>query len=97
MNRDTFVERNKQESPNDRNDRGNFCLIQFSSNLIQVLLLAIRTATEWYTKHFRNKQKKVLLITNDVENLNKAKAAGINSQTSNFQNHTLVTQLKSFV
>ncbi|KAI8050851.1 hypothetical protein BDF22DRAFT_693710 [Syncephalis plumigaleata] len=59
--RSTFVEKLKDESPNDRNDR------------------AIRVATRWYEQHLSEAANgssttpiRVVLITNDVDNRNKA-------------------------
>ncbi|XP_059621933.1 exosome complex exonuclease RRP44 [Phlebotomus argentipes] len=69
--KDTFVERQAGESSNDRNDR------------------AIRTAIEWYNGHLRLSQKgkteekrlKVILLTNDVENMRKSREMGITALT----------------
>lgn len=62
--RDTYVEREPGESANDRNDR------------------AIRVAAAWYQEHLnqsaQGKQKmRVILLTDDKKNLEKAKAEGI--------------------
>ena len=59
--RETFVERESNESSNDRNDR------------------AIRVANKWYNQHLkealRNKDTpKVVLLTNDKDNHDKAKS-----------------------
>ncbi|EDV25093.1 uncharacterized protein TRIADDRAFT_25898 [Trichoplax adhaerens] len=52
----TYIERGKDESPNDRNDR------------------AIRVAAKWYQKHMQDNcfQTDIVLLTNDVENKEKA-------------------------
>ena len=70
VNRDTYIERKPGETANDRNDR------------------AIRTAAQWYKKHLelnqdQNTEDKVqlVLLTNDRENANKAKDAGITTYT----------------
>lgn len=65
--KDTFVERQAGETVNDRNDR------------------AIRRAIEWYNDHLEQslkekkgeKQIKVILLTNDADNLRKAQEMGI--------------------
>ena len=59
--RETFVERESNESSNDRNDR------------------AIRVANKWHNQHLKealtDKDKpKVVLLTNDRDNLDKAKS-----------------------
>lgn len=63
----TAVTREEDESPNDRNDR------------------AIRTAVEWYSSHLRSfsgaggaaDTLDVLLVSDDVDNVKKARAAGL--------------------
>lgn len=68
--RDTFVEIRAGESANDRNDR------------------AIRTAAQWYNKHMEEGKKgreiatKVIVITNDKENREKARALGLHAFTA---------------
>lgn len=62
--RDTYVERQPGESANDRNDR------------------AIRIAAAWYEKHLKlsgnnAKETRVILLTDDKQNLEKARAEGI--------------------
>ncbi|KAM9847835.1 exosome complex exonuclease RRP44 [Aulostomus maculatus] len=60
--RETFIEREPGESANDRNDR------------------AIRVAVQWYTKHLRtsdNDDLKVVLLTNDQGNKQKAEESGL--------------------
>ncbi|KAJ2556022.1 exosome catalytic subunit dis3 [Coemansia sp. RSA 1933] len=57
--RETFVDRQSNESPNDRNDR------------------AIRTAIEWLTKHLDSASIAPVLVTNDEDNLRKARENGI--------------------
>lgn len=67
--KETYVERVPGEKINDRNDR------------------AIREATEWYNNHLRQMQNiniKVILITDDVDNKNKARDNGIVTFTSKF-------------
>jgi exosome complex exonuclease DIS3/RRP44 len=61
--RETYVDREAGESPNDRNDR------------------AIRVFSAWYQKQLALTNVKVLMLTNDRENLNKAKQAGVNAMT----------------
>ncbi|CAI2166056.1 14609_t:CDS:10 [Funneliformis geosporum] len=63
-NRETFIERAKDESPNDRNDR------------------AIRSAAKWYATHVKQikdkgKALEVVLLSDDVENRQKARQDGI--------------------
>ncbi len=63
---ETFTKRENNESSNDRNDR------------------AIRVSTKWYIKHLKENVKnppKILLLTNDKENLEKAKSEGIDVYT----------------
>lgn len=60
--RDTFIERERGESANDRNDR------------------AIRVAVKWYGDHLEKAQSeglKVVLITNDQGNKEKAEESGL--------------------
>ncbi|KAG7247225.1 hypothetical protein CRUP_031186, partial [Coryphaenoides rupestris] len=60
--RDTFIEREPGESANDRNDR------------------AIRVAVKWYGDHLekaRSEGLKVILITNDQGNKEKAEESGL--------------------
>lgn len=64
--RDTYLERLPKESANDRNDR------------------AIRYATTWYTNHLQKSHKerngpkiKVILLTDDAKNREKAGPEGI--------------------
>ncbi|ELU08883.1 hypothetical protein CAPTEDRAFT_225692 [Capitella teleta] len=62
FHKDTYIERIKGESANDRNDR------------------AIRTASLWYQKHLHHAcdgEVRVVLLTNDRENREKAKAEGL--------------------
>ncbi|KAK2185620.1 hypothetical protein NP493_229g01009 [Ridgeia piscesae] len=80
FHKDTYVEREPGESSNDRNDR------------------AIRTAAKWYQKHLQlcaedagiANEMKVVLLTNDTDNRNKAKAEGIMAYTV----HEYVKSLK---
>ncbi|KAG8182151.1 hypothetical protein JTE90_014561 [Oedothorax gibbosus] len=62
--RETYIERNPGESSNDRNDR------------------AIRVAVKWYQDHLKLSDPtgdiKVVLLTNDKENSNKAEEEGLN-------------------
>lgn len=72
--RDTYVERLKGETSNDRSDR------------------AIRVATQWYDEHLKRSQQyggnknteniRVVLITDDFGNREKAKASGILTASS---------------
>ncbi len=67
-NRETFIERKTDESSNDRNDR------------------AIRTSVKWYSSHLNKCLKskdvpKVLMITNDRANRERAKEEGIEAFT----------------
>uniref|UniRef100_W5UC01 Exosome complex exonuclease RRP44 n=1 Tax=Ictalurus punctatus TaxID=7998 RepID=W5UC01_ICTPU len=61
--RETFVEREQGESANDRNDR------------------AIRVAAKWYTEHLSKSasaaELKVVLLTNDRANKEKAEQSGV--------------------
>eukprot|EP00063_Salmo_salar_P048411 XP_014023246.1 PREDICTED: exosome complex exonuclease RRP44 isoform X3 [Salmo salar] len=61
--RETYIEREQGESANDRNDR------------------AIRISTKWYSDHLNNtptdKGLKVVLLTNDRGNKEKAEEAGL--------------------
>uniref|UniRef100_UPI0037E7964C exosome complex exonuclease RRP44 n=1 Tax=Semicossyphus pulcher TaxID=241346 RepID=UPI0037E7964C len=62
--RETFIEREPGESGNDRNDR------------------AIRVATKWYSQHLKTSESdadgvKVVLLTNDNGNKQKAEASGL--------------------
>lgn len=66
--KETFVERKADESANDRNDR------------------AIRTAVQWYNKHLQGGQKggeitRMILVTNDRDNCEKARALGLQAFT----------------
>ncbi|ESN99274.1 hypothetical protein HELRODRAFT_189048 [Helobdella robusta] len=75
FHKDTYVEREPKESANDRNDR------------------AIRQAALWYQQHLKQQQQQsledddcnedvvVILLTNDVENMKKARSEGIISYT----------------
>ncbi|XP_068720951.1 exosome complex exonuclease RRP44-like isoform X1 [Montipora capricornis] len=70
--RETYIERGKDESPNDRNDR------------------AIRVAASWYNKHLKecdggsddDTRVRIVLLTNDKANKEKAEKAGIISFTA---------------
>jgi exosome complex exonuclease DIS3/RRP44 len=61
--RETYIEREQGESANDRNDR------------------AIRISTKWYSDHLNNtptdKRLKVVLLTNDRGNKEKAEESGL--------------------
>lgn len=61
--RETFVEREQGESANDRNDR------------------AIRVAAKWYTEHLNKStsgaELKVVMLTNDRANKEKAEQSGV--------------------
>lgn len=65
------MERKPGETSNDRNDR------------------AIRVATQWYTSHVSAKNGtsadvKVILLTNDIDNLKKAQDDGLEAFTSTY-------------
>ena len=62
FHRETFVQRQPGESPNDHSDR------------------AIRRAAEWYQAQL-GEAVEVLLLTNDVDNKQKAIAAGLKAQS----------------
>ncbi|MFT7817935.1 exosome complex exonuclease RRP44 isoform X1 [Arapaima gigas] len=61
--RETFIEREQGESANDRNDR------------------AIRMAAKWYSEHLKKvpnaEDLRIILLTDDKENREKAKACGL--------------------
>ncbi|KAG7467108.1 hypothetical protein MATL_G00149770 [Megalops atlanticus] len=61
--RETFIEREQAESANDQNDR------------------AIRVAAKWYSEHLKNAPKaeelKIVLLTNDRANKEKAEESGL--------------------
>ncbi|KAJ1902129.1 exosome catalytic subunit dis3 [Coemansia sp. IMI 209127] len=59
--RETFVDRQSNESPNDRNDR------------------AIRVAVKWLTTHLDGASIAPVLVTNDEDNLRKARDHGIHA------------------
>lgn len=64
IERDTYVERQPGETSNDRNDR------------------AIRVATAWYENHLKksfdtSNEIRVILLTDDKQNLEKAQTEGI--------------------
>ncbi|XP_034253802.1 exosome complex exonuclease RRP44 [Thrips palmi] len=68
--KDTYVERKPGETANDRNDR------------------AIRVATSWYATHLsgsqpkaKNKHVSMVLLTDDADNCQKAKAEGLIAST----------------
>ena len=66
--RETFLERERSESANDRNDK------------------SIRTAVKWYNQHLAQGLKttnipKVILLTNDRENREKAKVLNLSAHT----------------
>lgn len=70
--RDTYIERDSGESVNDRNDR------------------AIRVAAAWYESHLlpsqserrRSERVRIVLLTDDANNKDKAQREGILSATS---------------
>lgn len=81
---DTFIEKLKGETPNDRNDRGN----QSGSDLsvqsdINIYVLAIRVATKWFADHLKASSSgetiDVIMLSDDRGNREKAKATGIKS------------------
>ena len=64
FSRETFIEREPGESANDRNDR------------------AIRVAAKWYSQHLKTDESsadglKVVLLTNDRGNKQKAEESGL--------------------
>nr|XP_023684750.1 exosome complex exonuclease RRP44 [Paramormyrops kingsleyae] len=63
--RETFIEREQGESANDRNDR------------------AIRTAAQWYSEHLKKapdaQDLKIILLTNDKANKQKAEECGLSA------------------
>ncbi|XP_070553170.1 exosome complex exonuclease RRP44-like [Ptychodera flava] len=64
--RETYIEREAGESANDRNDR------------------AIRVCVKWYGEHLSKQKKneiKVVLLTNDLANRNKAREEGLLAYT----------------
>ncbi|XP_028655451.2 exosome complex exonuclease RRP44 [Erpetoichthys calabaricus] len=64
--RETYIEQEKGENANDRNDR------------------AIRVAAKWYTEHLKNaadKDLRVILLTNDRKNKEKAEESGLLAYT----------------
>lgn len=76
--KDTYVERMEGESANDRNDR------------------AIRTAAKWYADHLSREVNspdpaRVVLLTNDRENREKAIALGLTSYTIRHYVESLTT------
>ena len=95
--RDTYVERKRGETANDRNDRGP--LIDVFQYVNVNPSLAIRIATKWYEDHLKLHGVSVLLITNDKENLYRAKSEGLRAQTSRFMipSAMLILSLQSFV
>uniref|UniRef100_A0A8C7IHW2 Exosome complex exonuclease RRP44 n=1 Tax=Oncorhynchus kisutch TaxID=8019 RepID=A0A8C7IHW2_ONCKI len=76
--RETYIEREQGESANDRNDR------------------AIRISTKWYSDHLNNtptdKRLKVVLLTNDRGNKEKAEESGLLTYRCKKQ-HTTVTSV----
>ncbi|KAJ3336323.1 exosome catalytic subunit dis3 [Gonapodya sp. JEL0774] len=82
--RETYVDREKDESENDRNDRGEPELLIWNVYLVStiVLLQAIRGVTAWYQSHIRliqpsGQSLRVALLTNDVANKTKAAQEGL--------------------
>lgn len=67
LHRETYIEQAQGESANDRNDR------------------AIRVAAKWYSEHLKKDQKeegfKIILLTNDKKNKEKAEEAGLVAYT----------------
>ncbi|KAJ3385059.1 hypothetical protein HDU84_002473 [Entophlyctis sp. JEL0112] len=73
LHRDVFIKKRKDESPNDRNDRGKSVAVVI---LKQTVSTAIRTACAWYSKHIPSGVS-VALLTDDADNRRKAKADGL--------------------
>ncbi len=76
--RETYIERVGSESANDRNDR------------------SIRVATSWYNQHLTQAIKasvvpRVVLLTNDRENCEKAKELGLDAHTVHSYAKSLVS------
>ncbi|XP_041467167.1 exosome complex exonuclease RRP44-like [Lytechinus variegatus] len=63
--RETYIEIEPKESPNDFNDR------------------AIRKSLTWYDNHFKDTEIKIVLLTNDVDNRDKARKEGCRAFTVN--------------
>nr|XP_054755302.1 exosome complex exonuclease RRP44-like [Lytechinus pictus] len=63
--RETYIEIEPKESPNDFNDR------------------AIRKSLTWYDNHFKDTKIKIVLLTNDVDNRDKARKEGCMAYTVN--------------
>ena len=70
MNRDTYITKEKNQSPNDRNDKGLITFARFAHSL------AIRVAVKWYNKHMPRSMSAVL-VTDDSENRRLAQSDGI--------------------
>ena len=70
MNRDTYINKEKNQSPNDRNDKGGITFAQLTHSL------AIRVAVKWYNQHMPRSMSAVL-VTDDSENRKLATADGI--------------------
>ena len=95
--RDTYLEKLKDETPNDRNDRGilikggwtecfflaNGVLYLYINPLLLLLslLLAIRVATQWYSNHLKSHGIETLMLSDDRANREKASATGIRSSS----------------
>lgn len=56
---------------------------------------AIRTACAWYKKHL-NGEVDVVLLTNDIDNMKKAKADKLNAMTSKISTNILIIKKISF-
>ena len=83
--RETAIVREEGETPNDRNDRGIRCLERLP---ILIFFEGIRKAAAWYNEHIRltwpiirgqapHKIPIVVLMTEDLDNRQKAEKAGI--------------------
>ncbi|KAJ3105535.1 aconitate hydratase [Phlyctochytrium planicorne] len=71
QNRDVYIEKEKDESPNDRNDRGLVCYI---CARILIKESAIRVACLWYKRHLANSSKSgVIMLSDDEANRKYAK------------------------
>ena len=81
---ETFIQKEKNESPNDRNDRGMLDILSFSLECGPKLhVKAIRTATKWYADHAPSSMS-ILLVTDDRDNRQKAQALGLNALSGIF-------------
>lgn len=80
---DTFLEKLKDETPNDRNDRGKKRLLDSEASLVLIwlLMIAIRVATQWYTNHLKESGILTIMLSDDRANREKAASMGVKSQS----------------